>query len=87
MGGGLGVHTVHDYCDSTMIGMWASNVDQIISSLWRLTPDEEVALKDSNTVFRVKEAAKNMKTKFEHVNAFSQHQAVDIGLKTGDSPR
>ena len=25
--GGLGVHTVHDYCDPAMIGMWASNVD------------------------------------------------------------
>jgi hypothetical protein len=34
----------------------------------------------------VTEAAKIMKTKFEHVNAFSQQQAVDIGLKTGDIP-
>jgi hypothetical protein len=54
-----------------MIGMWASNVDQIISSLGQLTQDEKDALKDSNTVFRVTEAAKIMKTKFEHVNAFS----------------
>ena len=82
--GGLGVHTVHEYCDSAMIGMWASNVDQIISSVGELTPDEKVALKGSDTVYRVKEAAKNMKTKFEHVNAFSQQQAVDIGLKTGE---
>ena len=67
-----------------MLGMWASNVDQIISSLGVLTPDEKVALKGSDTVYRVKEAAKNMKTKFAHAKAFSQQQAVDIGLKTGD---
>ena len=83
--GGLGVHTVHDYCDSAMIGMWASNVDQIISSLGQLTQAEKEELKVTNTVIRVKEAAKIMKTKFEHVNAFSQQQAVDIGLKTGDT--
>ena len=83
--GGLGVHTVHDYCDSAMIGMWASNVDQIISSLGRLTQRETNELKDSNTVYRIKETARLMKRKFEHVNAFSQQQAVDIGLKTGDN--
>jgi hypothetical protein len=41
--GGLGIHTVHDYCDSAMLGMWASNVDQIISSLGELTPEEDCA--------------------------------------------
>ena len=82
--GGLGVHSVHEYCESAMIGMWASNVDQIISSLGELTQAEIFELKESNTIFRVKEVAKSMKTKFEHANAFSQQQAVDIGLKTGD---
>ena len=81
--GGLGIHTVHEYSDSAMLGMWASNVDQIISSLGELTPDEEIALKSSDTVRQIVQAARYMKAKFEHVNAFSQQQAVDIGLRTG----
>jgi hypothetical protein len=81
--GGLGVHTVHDYCDSAMIGMWASNVDHIISSIGELTQDEMDELKQSKTITRVKEVAKQMKSKFECANAFSPQQAVDIGLRTG----
>ena len=51
----LGVHSVHEYCESAMIGMWASNVDPIISSLGELTQAEIYELKESNTIFRVKE--------------------------------
>ena len=48
--GGLGVHTVHDYCEVAMIGMWAANVDQIITSPGVLSPDDIEALKVSITV-------------------------------------
>ena len=82
--GGLGVHAVHDYSDAAMLGMWASNVDQIISSLGVLTANEKENLSMSDTITRVRGMASAMKTKLEHANAFSKAQAADIGLRTGD---
>ncbi|MFZ9114549.1 MAG: reverse transcriptase domain-containing protein, partial [bacterium] len=84
--GGLGVHTVQDYCKTAMLGMWATNVDQIITSLGVLTPDDINALEVTNTVQRITDTAKEMRTKFSHANAFSTRQATDIGLNTGAMP-
>jgi hypothetical protein len=82
--GGLGLHAVHDYSDAAMLGMWASNVDQIISSLGVLTDDEKTILSESDTIERVSQMASTMSKKFAHRQAFSKKQAADIGLNTGD---
>ena len=81
--GGLGIHSVTDYCDSAMLGMWATNVQDILSSLGPLSDVEKDFLRHSRSITHISEIARTMKTKFAEDNAFTQAQVIDIGLRSG----
>ena len=83
--GGLGVHAVHDYCDTAMLGMWASNVDQIMTSLEQFGVTRD-AISTTETISRICSNAASLKAKVEHADAFTLAQATDIALRTGKAP-
>ena len=80
---GLGIYSVVDYCDSATLGMWAANVEDIISLLGPHSLTEKDSLLHSKSITHISEVATTMKTRFGDANAFTPAQARDIGLRTG----
>ena len=86
--GGLEVHALHDYCDTGMLEMWASNIDQVMSLLEHIGIDRET-LRTTETNTCICSIAARLKIKVEHADAFTPTQArkprtkarTQLGLK------